>query len=216
MAAQLQSADINACINNPCAANAVCADLPAPAVDEQAGRSCTCEGGYGNYVEGVGCEGVPENSHNSVWWDRNCLPTPPAQYYSGGCGSIPVAIVGHATGGIAASISAGQKSLPYAIPARWDLMNLGQGPWWVNLASIQCCNGGLAIIVKNPPCSALPCPPSWAVNTPGIARTQSCSHKDSMGDTHRCSFCFCWICIGLRTHQDSGMDSPRLTSIPDA
>ena len=51
--------DIDACTNYPCSANADCADLPPPALDNQQGRTCTCQTGYAHYEEGTGCTGLP-------------------------------------------------------------------------------------------------------------------------------------------------------------
>jgi len=42
----LTCSEIDACINNPCGTNADCVDLPAPALDNAAGRTCNCHPGY--------------------------------------------------------------------------------------------------------------------------------------------------------------------------
>ena len=50
-------ADINACTNNPCDANAACADSDAPALDNADGRTCTCNDGYSGDGEDGDCAG---------------------------------------------------------------------------------------------------------------------------------------------------------------
>lgn len=47
--------DIDACVNNPCGPNQVCADLPPPAPDDASGRTCTCAPGFGD------CNGSPSD-----------------------------------------------------------------------------------------------------------------------------------------------------------
>src|SRR5688572_6156473 len=39
-------ADVNACRTHPCAERAICADLPAPAADDELGRTCACAPGH--------------------------------------------------------------------------------------------------------------------------------------------------------------------------
>ena len=50
--------DIDACTNNACADHADCSDGAAPALDDNNGRTCTCQAGYENYREDGGCTGV--------------------------------------------------------------------------------------------------------------------------------------------------------------
>jgi hypothetical protein len=59
-------AEVDACVNNPCANGAVCSDLPPPASDDPAGRMCTCSAGY-IYMDDVsGCvaEGKQSSRHS--------------------------------------------------------------------------------------------------------------------------------------------------------
>ena len=49
--------DTDACINNPCDDNAVCTDTAAPALDDAAGRTCTCNAGYSGDGETGNCVG---------------------------------------------------------------------------------------------------------------------------------------------------------------
>jgi hypothetical protein len=39
-------ADVDACVANPCDANATCTDKPAPASNDATGRTCACQAGY--------------------------------------------------------------------------------------------------------------------------------------------------------------------------
>eukprot|EP00050_Salpingoeca_kvevrii_P018124 m.71013 g.71013 ORF g.71013 m.71013 type:complete len:1871 (-) comp7913_c1_seq2:312-5924(-) len=55
---------INACVNNPCDENAICTDLPAPALDNAAGRTCACIDGYSGTGEPDGCTDIDACSIN--------------------------------------------------------------------------------------------------------------------------------------------------------
>jgi len=46
--------NVDACIDHPCGANAVCEDLPAPASNDVTGRTCVCADGYVGDAE-TGC-----------------------------------------------------------------------------------------------------------------------------------------------------------------
>ena len=50
--------DIDACINNPCDANADCVDAAPPALDDPAGRTCSCNAGYSGDGENGNCAGT--------------------------------------------------------------------------------------------------------------------------------------------------------------
>lgn len=50
--------EVDACIANPCGANASCTDIPG-SDNTTAGRSCACDPGYENFVEGAGCTAIP-------------------------------------------------------------------------------------------------------------------------------------------------------------
>jgi hypothetical protein len=59
-------AEVDACVNYPCATGGVCSDLPPPASDDPAGRVCTCSAGY-IYMDDVsGCvaEGKQSSRHS--------------------------------------------------------------------------------------------------------------------------------------------------------
>ena len=52
-------ADIDACTNNACDNDATCADSAAPALDNAAGRTCTCNAGFSGTGETGNCAGTP-------------------------------------------------------------------------------------------------------------------------------------------------------------
>jgi hypothetical protein len=65
------AADVDACIHYPCTNGtgaATCHDLPPPALDTAAGRSCSCNYGFNYLNDTVGCISVGECSttHNGV------------------------------------------------------------------------------------------------------------------------------------------------------
>ena len=59
------SADVNACIQNPCANGGHCSDLPPPALNNAAGRNCTCDAGLEYANNTVGCIGKQRRPHHS-------------------------------------------------------------------------------------------------------------------------------------------------------
>jgi hypothetical protein len=57
----LIAADANACVSHPCTNGggvAACRDLPPPALDAAAGRTCTCNAGYSYKDDTRGCVGA--------------------------------------------------------------------------------------------------------------------------------------------------------------
>jgi hypothetical protein len=61
-------AEVDACVNYPCASGGVCSDLPPPASDDPAGRMCTCSAGffYVNDVSGCIAEGKQSSRHSAA------------------------------------------------------------------------------------------------------------------------------------------------------
>lgn len=58
--AELYSAtNADACVNNPCGANATCTDLPPPALDDANGRTCACNPGFTGDAT-LGCTDIDE------------------------------------------------------------------------------------------------------------------------------------------------------------
>ncbi len=102
------NADIDACVNNMCDADATCADMPPPAPDTPAGRTCTCNTGFvGNGEPGM-CADVDACIANACDANATCadLAAPAPNTPAGRTCTCDAGFVGNGEPGMCADVDA--------------------------------------------------------------------------------------------------------------